>query len=116
MAQGCACWRVCGCGCGTGSSPTAASLSDGPRGGKGRYVPLPCRLVEPLKAQVERRRALYEADLSLGLDGVGLPGALSRKYPNAGRDISSPPRDFASFRAVGRGVAIIPTRVRYRRR
>ena len=57
------------------------------KGGKDRRVPLPQRLHERLLEQVGRVRVQHEADLLAGCGEVHLPHALSRKYPNAGRDI-----------------------------
>jgi integrase len=45
---------------------------------------LPERLVEPLKKQMERARAIHDADLREGFGEVHLPYALARKYPRAG--------------------------------
>jgi Site-specific recombinase XerD len=47
---------------------------------------LPVSLVEPLKRQLERAKALYEIDMRDGFGHVHLPFALARKYPNAERD------------------------------
>ena len=58
------------------------------RDGKGRrdrVVPLPGRLDAPLRAQLERARAMHEMDLRAGFGAVVLPDALERKYPNASR-------------------------------
>jgi integrase len=49
-------------------------------------VPLARRLVEPLKAQLERARTIYEKDRAEDLAGVWMPGAYDRKAPNAGRE------------------------------
>lgn len=59
------------------------------RGGKGqkdRTVPLPQSLIAPLGAQIQRVRALWEADQQRGTNPVQLPDTLARKYPNAGRE------------------------------
>jgi integron integrase len=56
------------------------------RGGKGdtdRVVMLPRPLRQPLRDQVERRRAVHERDLQRGPVWVPLPHALERKYPSA---------------------------------
>lgn len=59
------------------------------RGGKGdkdRLTVLP-ELVRPeLKAQLERTRILWQADLQAGNGGVSLPLEVERKYPKAGRE------------------------------
>ena len=57
------------------------------KGGKDRRVPLPQRLHDRLLEQVGRVRVQHEADLLAGCGEVHLPHALSRKYPNAGRDL-----------------------------
>ena len=56
------------------------------KGGKDRRVPLPRRLRERLREQVERVRVIHGQDLLLGLGEVHLPHALARKYVNAGRE------------------------------
>ena len=53
------------------------------KGGKDRRVPLPRRLRERLKEQIERTRILHTQDLAQGLGRVYLPHALARKYPDA---------------------------------
>ena len=55
------------------------------KGGKDRVVMLPLALVEPLKAQLEQARAVWQADAAADQGGVELPGALARKYPRADR-------------------------------
>lgn len=57
------------------------------KGNKDRYVPLPDSLVDGLRAQIETVRALHAKDLAAGYGEVVLPGALHRKYPNAGKDL-----------------------------
>lgn len=56
------------------------------KGGKDRRTMLPRALEEPLRQQVERARVLHAHDLAEGFGETPLPGALSRKYPNAGRE------------------------------
>ena len=56
------------------------------KGAKDRVVMLPERLVEPLKQHMERVRLLWQADRDNGVPGVMLPGALERKYPEAGKE------------------------------
>lgn len=63
------------------------TVRDG-KGAKDRRTVLPQSLVQPLKGEVERVRALHAIDLSVGFGSVWLPHALARKYPNA-------PREFA---------------------
>lgn len=56
------------------------------KGGKDRVTVLPSTLVKPLKAQIDKRRALFLQDQSTGRVDVWLPDALARKYPNAGKE------------------------------
>lgn len=56
------------------------------KGGKDRHVPLPQRLRDPLRAQLERVRLIHQQDLAAGLGAVWLPHALARKYPSAPRE------------------------------
>lgn len=56
------------------------------KGGKDRRVPLPGKLVEPLKDRVQRTRVLHGQDLLDGYGRVWLPHALARKYPAAPRE------------------------------
>jgi integron integrase len=56
------------------------------KGGKDRRTMLPAALAAPLHAQVGQARVLHEADLREGFGEAWLPHALSRKYPNAGRE------------------------------
>lgn len=53
------------------------------KGAKDRRVPLPRRLHDRLREQVERVRIVHAQDLSVGMGEVYLPHALARKYPNA---------------------------------
>ena len=56
----------------------------GAKGGKDRMVPIPCSLIEPLRAQIERARRVWQWDRAHRPDiGVSLPHQLARKYPNA---------------------------------
>lgn len=55
------------------------------KGAKDRVTVLPAALVAPLGAHLERMRVQHQRDLADGAGWVGLPGALDRKYPNAGR-------------------------------
>jgi integron integrase len=55
------------------------------KGGKDRVTMLPAALADPLREHLVRVRALHERDRQAGVPGVELPGALSRKYPSAGR-------------------------------
>ena len=47
---------------------------------------LPAAAKAELVAHLERVREQHQADLQHGAGWVELPGALMRKYPNAGRD------------------------------
>jgi integron integrase len=56
------------------------------KGGKDRVVPLPKRLIAPLRAQLITAEAIHSADLKAGFGRVSLPHALSVKYPKADRE------------------------------
>lgn len=55
------------------------------KGAKDRVTVLPAALVQPLNNHLERMREQHRRDLVDGAGWVELPGALDRKYPNAGR-------------------------------
>jgi len=55
-------------------------------GNKDRVTVLPQSLVEPLKIQMGRAKAIHEMDLREGFGSVHLPFALARKYPDANRE------------------------------
>ena len=57
------------------------------KGAKDRRTMLPRLLIEPLRREIERARALHKADLREGFGATWLPYALARKYPNAAREI-----------------------------
>ncbi|WP_428622331.1 integron integrase [Sedimenticola sp.] len=57
------------------------------KGRKDRLVPLPGVLVDQLQEQMRIAARLHEQDLSTGYGEVRLPGALGRKYPNAGKEL-----------------------------
>jgi integron integrase len=57
------------------------------KGGKSRLVPMPDHLVEPLKRWVASTEVLHRHDVADGVASVRLPHALSRKYPNAHREL-----------------------------
>jgi len=57
------------------------------KGAKDRVVPLPERFETPLREQIDKVKALHQKDLRLNIDGVYLPFALERKYPQAGKEI-----------------------------
>jgi integron integrase len=56
------------------------------KGDKDRVTILPSRVKEPLHDHLEGVKAQYEADIRNGYDGVSLPNALARKYPNAPKE------------------------------
>lgn len=55
------------------------------KGAKDRVVPLPEKLVGPLRRHLVRVRKLHHGDLAAGLGEVYLPDALARKIPSASR-------------------------------
>jgi integron integrase len=57
------------------------------KGNKDRYVPLPATLVDQLREQIGVVEKLHDEDIAAGYGEVVLPGALARKYPNAGREL-----------------------------
>ena len=57
------------------------------KGKKDRFVPLPERLVEELRSRIEKVAALHRQDLASGHGEVLMPEALSRKYPDAAREL-----------------------------
>jgi integron integrase len=61
------------------------TIRDG-KGSKDRRTMLPAAVKTELVAHLERVREQHQADLRHGAGWVELPGALMRKYPNAGRD------------------------------
>ncbi len=58
------------------------------KGQKDRVTVLPNSLKEPLRQHLAKVKKLHEADLKKGFGAVDLPGALARKYPNAGREFA----------------------------
>lgn len=60
-------------------------IRDG-KGRKDRVTMLPAAAKTLLGAHLDRVRAQHQADLRRGAGWVELPGALLRKYPNAGRE------------------------------
>jgi integron integrase len=56
------------------------------KGNKDRITMLPPSLVEHLRRQLERAKALHEMDVRESFGHVYLPYALARKYPNADRE------------------------------
>jgi integron integrase len=63
------------------------TVRDG-KGEKDRMVPLPERLVEGLRRQLEIVRRQHEEDLEVGAGWVWLPYALAETYPEAGRTLT----------------------------
>lgn len=61
------------------------TVRDG-KGGKDRVTVLPQLLSAPLQVRIARVREQHEIALQAGHDGVELPFALERKYPNAHRE------------------------------
>ncbi len=57
------------------------------KGMKDRTVPMPEVLVDPLQSQIKQVKQQHELDLSAGFGSVYLPNALSRKYPNADKEL-----------------------------
>jgi len=57
------------------------------KGDKDRFTVLPALLIDDLKNQVERVKALHIIDLKNGYGNVTLPYALDRKYPAAGKEL-----------------------------
>lgn len=53
------------------------------KGKKDRVVPIPDRLANALREQIERAEKLHSEDIAGGFGMVYIPEALSRKYPNA---------------------------------
>ena len=53
------------------------------KGKKDRVVPLPSRLEQTLKQQINKVQQLHKEDLDAGFGSVQLPDALSRKFRNA---------------------------------
>lgn len=56
------------------------------KGDKDRRTVLPERIKNDLIAHLDSIRPLYEHDQKNNINGVALPGALERKYPNAGKE------------------------------
>ena len=56
------------------------------KGKKDRALPLPEKLTETLLVHLAKVRDLHGGDLQKGFEGIYLPYALARKYPNASRE------------------------------
>ena len=59
-------------------------IRDG-KGGKDRVTMLPSAVAADLRAHLERVRSLWEQDREAGREGVFMPQALEKKYPNGGK-------------------------------
>ncbi|MFW2374263.1 MAG: integron integrase [Gammaproteobacteria bacterium] len=57
------------------------------KGNKDRVVPLPDKLVDGLRIQIRQVKLLHADDMAEGFGEVYLPLALSRKYPNAAKEL-----------------------------
>ena len=60
------------------------------KGGKDRTTMLPKKLIEPLKAQVEKVRGIHMKDIAEGSGMTSLPPSLARKSPNAVKEFKWP--------------------------
>ena len=58
------------------------------KGDRDRRSMLPQSLAEPLRKHLRKVQLIHEEDLAAGYGDVWLPGALARKFPNAGREWS----------------------------
>lgn len=58
------------------------------KGGGDRITMLPTSLREDLVLQMERVERLHRRDVALGHGWADLPGAIGRKYPQAGRELA----------------------------
>lgn len=58
------------------------------KGEKDRVVPLPRKLVDDLKHQMDLVKKLHEQDILVGAGWVWLPYALAVKFPVAGRELA----------------------------
>jgi len=56
------------------------------KGKKDRVVPLPMCLFDALNLQIDYVKKIHNKDLKIGLGGVYLPYALSKKYSNAAKE------------------------------
>lgn len=56
------------------------------KGDKDRMTVLPQSLHQPIRAQMDTVEQLYNIDQQADTNGVWLPNALERKYPNAGKE------------------------------
>jgi len=58
------------------------------KGKKDRVVPMPEKLCLNLKQQIKKVNDLHNEDIKVGLGEVYMPYALSRKYPNAAKELA----------------------------
>lgn len=58
------------------------------KGNKDRTTLLPKSLVDPLQAQIAYVREIHQSDRTAGVEGVYLPNALARKYPNCPNELA----------------------------
>lgn len=66
------------------AKPSGQLVIRGAKGGKDRLVPIPLSCIAPLKAQMDRAKAIWNEDrLKAPTVGVPLPGRLAIKYPSA---------------------------------
>jgi hypothetical protein len=56
------------------------------KGDKGRHSMLPSAVKESLLKHLEAVKRQHDEDCKRGLGRVALPNALTRKYPNAGKE------------------------------
>jgi site-specific recombinase XerD len=56
------------------------------KGDEDRVTMLPGAVKEPLRRHLEQVKRQHKADVGKGYDGVSLPHALARKYPNATKE------------------------------
>ncbi|WP_281648865.1 integron integrase [Parendozoicomonas sp. Alg238-R29] len=58
------------------------------KGSKDRVTVLPQKIIENLKQHIEHSAALHQKALAENVCHVHLPGALAKKYPNAGKELA----------------------------
>lgn len=58
------------------------------KGNKDRTSILPQVVADPLRQHIEQVRRVHQRDLARGLGEAYMPGALGRKYPNAGKEFA----------------------------
>lgn len=56
------------------------------KGGKDRFTVLPASMKEELREHIDRVKNIHSADLAAGFGDAFLPGQLSRKYQNLGKE------------------------------